>query len=265
MIGTHLTTEVHLSGSDDWCPTRLVSNTRADIRCQQHTFDTFHTVNVDSSPAFRCVESQPIPASASQWRDVSNNLGTRFWPSYSVSPSSCSPNSIIEPIRCRPRWHDGPLWALCPRPSYNLELCALIILIAGNLKRQYAFFCEISLSLFDCPLSPFPFTHLWNGKMPQILPPFVVICSSFTHLSPTFVPPLLSLSVTVCPPSATLSSCTCDGFLQLFLHFSPMSRPPLGSGAGKDSAGEEQGAGGLPAADVHHQWRASAGDWGMNK
>lgn len=34
------------------------------------------------------------------------------------------------------------------------------------------------------------------------------------------------------------------------LRFPP--RPPPGCRAGKDSAGEKQGAGGLPAADVHH-------------
>lgn len=39
-------------------------------------------------------------------------------------------------------------------------------------------------------------------------------------------------------------------------------RPAPGSGVGQDAAGTEQGAGGLPAADVHDQRGPSAGDRG---
>ncbi len=83
------------------------------------------------------------------------------------------------------------------------------------------------------------------------------LSASLKHLSKSFPMSSPTQCVQWTPVLNVLTTFSCS---RLFL--APV-RPALGGRARQDSPGTQQGAGGLPAADVHQQWGASTRDWGM--
>lgn len=96
----------------------------------------------------------------------------------------------------------------------------------------------------------FPFSSLPPPLNPSDYSLKTFPCTPISFLTRSITlaasPPARSLCI-LSPPSLSLHPSPVRFHLFLLA-----SRSPLGGGAWKNFAGEKQGAGGLPAADVHH-------------
>lgn len=138
------------------------------------------------------------------------------------------------------------------------------------LDRSGTFSWSVDLQISQHPSGPTRFLHGGGACWKKMRSDEILPGKHLELLKETADSGVLSLALIWSPPSGGASHAGLllrrwNVLLLLWRLLVSLCRSAPGSRAGEDAAGEEQGAGGLPAADVHHQRGAGAGDRGESQ